>query len=84
MSDKIKIATIEFTSDEWKSVCALAQKKSKKAELDSLTQPNVLRLALGLEAKARGGARPNTGNRKPDTLAPSGAASTGQRGGRKK
>lgn len=70
MSDKIKIATIEFTSDEWESVRALAQKKNKKTDLDSLTPPNVLRLALGLEAKKRGGARPNTGRRTPDALTP--------------
>lgn len=63
MSDKVKIATIEFTSEEWDSVRALAQKKNKKAELDNLTQPSILRLALGLEIKKRGGARPNTGNR---------------------
>ena len=63
MADKIKIATIEFTAEEWESVCSLAQKKNKNADLESLTPPNVLRLALGLEAKKRGGARPNTGNR---------------------
>lgn len=61
--NKIKIATIEFTGEEWESVRSLAQKKNKKTEIDSLTPPNVLRLALGLEAKKRGGARPSTGNR---------------------
>lgn len=59
----MKISNIEFTDDEWKSVCALAQKKNKKADIDALTPPNALRLALGLEEKKRGGARPNTGNR---------------------
>ncbi len=63
MSDKVKIATIEFTVEEWENVCALAQKKNKKAELGDLTKPTILRLALGLEAKKRGGARQNTGNR---------------------
>ncbi len=63
MSEKIKIATIEFTTEEWESVRALAQKKNKKADINSLTKPNVLRLALGLGDKKRGGARPNTGNR---------------------
>lgn len=63
MSEKVKIATIEFTIAEWESVRSLAQKKNKKADVDSLTPPNVLRLALGLAAKKRGGARPNTGNR---------------------
>lgn len=63
MPEKVKIATIEFTAEEWQSVRALAQKKNKKADLDSLTKPSILRLALGLEIKKRGGARPNTGNR---------------------
>lgn len=63
MSDKVKIATIEFTAEEWESVKTLAQKKNKKADLTLLTPPNVLRLAVGLDAKKRGGARPNTGNR---------------------
>ena len=63
MSEKVKIATIEFTAEEWERIRSLAQKKNKKADLESLTPPNVLRLALGLEAKKRGGARPNTGNR---------------------
>jgi len=70
MSEKVKIATIEFTAEEWECVRALAQKKNKKTDLDLLTPPNVLRLALGLEAKKRGGARPNTGRRTPDALTP--------------
>lgn len=63
MSEKVKIATIEFTAEEWESVKTLAQKKNKKADLTLLTPPNVLRLAVGLETKKRGGARENTGNR---------------------
>lgn len=59
----IRIATIEFTAEEWEIVRATAQRKNKKTDLDSLTQPSILRLALGLEVKKRGGARPNTGNR---------------------
>lgn len=63
MPESVKISNIEFNANEWASVCALAQKKHKKAQLETLTPPNVLRLALGLETKQRGGARPNTGNR---------------------
>ena len=63
MSEKVKIATIEFTEKEWESVKTLAQKKNKKADLTLLKPPNILRLALGIKAKKRGGARPNTGNR---------------------
>lgn len=63
MSERVKIATIEFTAEEWEIVRATAQRKNKKTELDTLTRPSVLRLALGLEIKKRGGARPNTGNR---------------------
>ncbi len=70
MSKKVKIATIEFMADDWESVCALAQKKNKKVQLETLTPPNILRLALGLETKKRGGARPNTGRRTPDALTP--------------
>ena len=66
----MKISNIEFSEFEWESIRSLAQKKSKKADINSLTPPNVLRLALGLDAKKRGGARPNTGNRKPDALTP--------------
>jgi hypothetical protein len=72
MSDKIKIATIEFTYDEWQQVRAAAQRKNKKAKLDTLSLPSILRLALGLETKKRGGARPNTGNRKPPLSTPPG------------
>jgi hypothetical protein len=68
MSKKVKIATIEFSADEWERICVLAQKRNKKINLESLTRPNVLREALGLEPKSRGGARPNTGNRKPETV----------------
>lgn len=68
MSEKIKIATIEFAAEEWESVKSLAQKKNKKADLALLTPPNILRLALGLEAKKRGGARQGTGNRYPKEL----------------
>jgi hypothetical protein len=63
MSDKVKIATIEFTAEEWESVRSLAQRKNKRADLTLLTPPNILRLALQLETKKRGGARLNTGNR---------------------
>ena len=63
MSEKVKIATIEFTAEEWETIRASAQRKNKKAQLHTLTQPSILRLALGLEIKKRGGARPNTGNR---------------------
>lgn len=63
MPDTEKISNIEFTSEEWANVKTLAQKKNKKADLDLLTPPNILRLALGLKTKKRGGARPNTGNR---------------------
>lgn len=68
MSENLKISNIEFSPDEWASVCALAQKKNKKAQLENLTPPNILRQALGLEIKKRGGARPNTGNRTPKAL----------------
>lgn len=63
MSEKVKIATIEFSAQEWEIVRNLAQKKNPKIDLDSLTPPNMLRLALDLEARKWGGARPNTGNR---------------------
>ncbi len=63
MPDKVKIATIEFSFEEWESVKLLAQKKNKKADLALLTQPNILRLAVGIKTKKRGGARLNTGNR---------------------
>jgi hypothetical protein len=68
MSEKVKIATIEFSADEWANVYALAQKKNKKSQIETLTPPNILRLALGLELKKRGGARPNTGNRTQKAL----------------
>lgn len=61
--NRVRIATIEFAAQEWESIRSLAQKKNKKAVLNALTQPSILRLALGLEIKKRGGARPNTGNR---------------------
>ena len=63
MTENVKISNIEFSADEWAQICALAQRKNKKAQLAALTPPNILRLALGLETKKRGGARPNTGNR---------------------
>ena len=71
MSEKIKIATIEFSADEWVSVCALAQKKNEAVQIETLTPPNVLRQALGLEIKKRGGARLGTGNRKSRAGTPS-------------
>lgn len=64
MSENLKISNIEFSANEWASICALAQKKNKKAQLQTLTAPNILRMALKLKTKKRGGARPNTGNRK--------------------
>lgn len=64
MSGKVKITSIEFATAEWECVRSLAQEKNKKAEIETLTPPNVLRLALGFAAKKRGGARPNTGNRR--------------------
>ena len=66
--DKIKIANIEFGADDWQHVCALAQRKNKKLDLATQSQPNILRLALGLAPRKRGGARPNTGNRKEKSL----------------
>lgn len=68
MSENLKISNIEFSADDWESVCAIARKKNKKAQLETLTPPNILRLALGLEPKKRGGARPNTGNRTQKAL----------------
>jgi hypothetical protein len=62
MSEKVKITNLEFSADEWETVRARARKKNKKTQLETLTLPNILRLALGLEQKKRGGARSNTGN----------------------
>ena len=33
MTENVKISNIEFSADEWAQICALAQRKNKKAQL---------------------------------------------------
>ena len=80
MPESVKISNIEFTASEWDAIVKIASKK--RGYSLELTPPNVLRLALGITTKKRGGARPNTGNRvKASALHPSGDAETGRRAG---
>ena len=60
--DTTRIGSQEFTPSEWQSVLSLATRKDGFHA--KLTPQNVIRLALGLPLRQRGGARPNTGNRK--------------------
>lgn len=77
----IRIGSQEFSIYEWKEVLKIA--KPKKGFHAQLTPQNIIRLALGLPLRQRGGARPNTGNRKPPLGTPSGVAKTGRRAGSK-
>ena len=82
MSKKsVKISNIEFTASEWDTVVKTAS--TSAGYQSDLTDQNKLRLALGLQTKKRGGARPNTGNRKPPLGTLSGVAKTGRRAGSK-
>jgi hypothetical protein len=69
MSEKIKITNIEFEEWEWNEIKRLARhfSKPKKIILDQVTPQNIIRMAVQLPVKKRGGARPNTGNRQPKT-----------------
>lgn len=70
MPESVKISNIEFTASEWESIVKIASKK--KGYSAELTPQNVLRLALNQPLRQRGGARPNTGNRKPPLGTPPG------------
>jgi hypothetical protein len=68
----MKITNLQFDASEIEAIKSLAIDRlrtagKKWAEIEeivpSLTPQNVLRLALGLEIKKRGGKRPNTGRK---------------------
>jgi hypothetical protein len=75
----MKISNIEFTDSEWAQIVKLA--KAQADYQSSLTPPNILRLALSLETKQRGGKRDNAGRKAPLVTA-SAVSETGRRGGR--
>jgi hypothetical protein len=76
----MKITNMHFTKADAAALYALAgaalmdQGKSRKEArtiIAGLTPQNLVRLALGLPIRRRGGARPNTGRRKQPDQTPS-------------
>jgi hypothetical protein len=68
----MKIFEVRFTNDEWAALHALAgamlldkgfERKEAVEYIGSLTEPNILRQALGLPTRQRGGARAGAGRK---------------------
>lgn len=64
----LEFSTVEVVILQTRAVSVLIDqgfsKREARAQVSADTPQNMLRLALGFERRQRGGARPNTGNRK--------------------
>lgn len=65
MEESTIVEKLRFTAAEWRDIiCPRARANAPDlddAAFAALTNQNIVRLALGLPPKQRGGARPNTG-----------------------
>jgi hypothetical protein len=73
----MRVSNLDFSESEAESLRTLAIANGH--DPDSLTPPNLVRAALGLELRKRGGPRKSA-----KEAAPSGEPETGRRGGRRK
>ncbi len=65
LKEHIIVEKLRFTAAEWRDIiCPRARENAPAlddAAFGALTNQNIVRLALGLPPKQRGGARPNSG-----------------------